>query len=72
MPHDSDLRIEDFKQVNFRELIENKNKLVHTFGALAELGHEVATRSNFQETIRTSLHLILGSLGIMRGGVARY
>ncbi|HTH36515.1 MAG TPA: HD domain-containing phosphohydrolase [Pyrinomonadaceae bacterium] len=72
MPHDNDLRIEDFKQVNFRELIENKNKLVHTFGALAELGHEVATRSNFQETIRTSLHLILGSLGIMRGGVARY
>lgn len=72
MPHDSDLRIEDFKQVNFRELMENKNKLVHTFGALAELGHEVATRSNFQETIRTSLHLILGSLGIMRGGVARY
>ncbi len=72
MPHDNQLRIEDFKQVNFRELIENKNKLVHTFGALAELGHEVATRSNFQETIRTSLHLILGSLGIMRGGVARY
>lgn len=72
MPHDSDLRIEDFKQVNFRELMENKNKLVHTFGALAELGHEVATRNNFQETIRTSLHLILGSLGIMRGGVARY
>ncbi len=72
MPHDNSLRIEDFKQVNFRELMENKNKLVHTFGALAELGHEVATRSNFQETIRTSLHLILGSLGIMRGGVARY
>ena len=52
--------------------MENKNKLVHTFGALAELGHEVASRGSFQETIRTSLHLILGSLGIMRGGVARY
>ncbi len=72
MPHDNSLRIEEFKQVNFRELIENKNKLVHTFGALAELGHEVARRANFQETIRTSLHLVLGSLGIMRGGVARY
>jgi len=72
MPHDNHLRIEEFKQVKFRELIENKNKLVHTFGALAELGHEVARRANFQETIRTSLHLVLGSLGIMRGGVARY
>jgi HD-GYP domain-containing protein (c-di-GMP phosphodiesterase class II) len=72
MPHDNYLKIEDFKQVNFRELVENKNKLVHTFGALAELGHEVARRTNFQETIRTSLHLVLGSLGIMRGGVGRY
>ena len=51
---------------------ENKNKLIHTFGALADLGQEVANKNNFQETIRTSLHLILGSLGIMRGGVARY
>ncbi len=51
---------------------ENKNKLIHTFGALADLGQEVANKSNFQETIRTSLHLILGALGIMRGGVARY
>jgi HD-GYP domain-containing protein (c-di-GMP phosphodiesterase class II) len=51
---------------------ENKNKIVHTFGALAELGYEVANKGNFQETIRTSLHLVLGSLGIMRGGVARY
>lgn len=51
---------------------ENKHKLIHTFGALAELGQEVANKNNFQETIRTSLHLILGSLGIMRGGVARY
>lgn len=51
---------------------ENQQKLVHTFGALAELGHEVSQKSNFQEMIRTSLHLLLGSLGIMRGGVARY
>ncbi len=53
-------------------MAENKNKIVHTFGALAELGYEVANKGNFQETIRTSLHLVLGSLGIMRGGVARY
>lgn len=72
MPHDNELKIEDFHFANLKGLAEKRSKLVHTFGALAELGHEVASRSNFQETIRTSLHLILGSLGIMRGGVARY
>jgi HD-GYP domain-containing protein (c-di-GMP phosphodiesterase class II) len=51
---------------------ENPQKLIHTFGALAELGQEIANKNNFQDTIRTSLHLLLGSLGIMRGGVARY
>ena len=53
-------------------MAENQNKLIHTFGALAELGNEVAHKQNFQEMIRTSLHLVLGSLAIMRGGVARY
>lgn len=53
-------------------MAENQQKLIHTFGALAELGHEVSQKNNFQEMIRTSLHLLLGSLGIMRGGVARY
>ena len=47
-------------------------KLIHTFGALAEIGSEIAHKQNFQEMIRTSLHLLLGSLAIMRGGVARY
>ncbi len=53
-------------------MIEQRTKLIHAFGALAELGQEVANKNNFQETIRTSLHLISGALGIMRGGVARY
>jgi HD-GYP domain-containing protein (c-di-GMP phosphodiesterase class II) len=53
-------------------VIENQTKLIHTFSALAELGQEVANKQNFQEMIRVSLHLIQGSLGIMRGGVARY
>lgn len=66
------MKIQDFRQTNFKQPAENRNKLVHTFGALADLGQEVANKSNFQETIRTSLHLILGSLGIMRGGIARY
>ena len=51
---------------------ETKSKIVHAFGALADLGAEVANKNSFHDTIRTSLHLLLGSLGIMRGGVARY
>ena len=51
---------------------EHDHKLIHAFGALAELGQEITNRNNFQETIRTSLHLISGALGIMRGAVARY
>lgn len=53
-------------------MAENQQKLIHTFGALAELGQEVAQKNSFQEMIRTSLHLLLGSLAIMRGGVARF
>ena len=51
------MKIQDFRQANLREMSENKNKIVHTFGALAELGYEVANKGNFLETIRTSLHL---------------
>lgn len=51
---------------------EQDNKLIHAFGALAMLGQEITNRSNFQETIRTSLHLLSGAIGIMRGAVARY
>ena len=53
-------------------MAEHDHKLIHAFGALADLGHEITNKNNFQETIRTSLHLISGALGIMRGGVARY
>ena len=52
--------------------MEHDPKLIHAFGALAELGHEITNKNSFQETIRTSLHLISGALGIMRGAVARY
>jgi HD-GYP domain-containing protein (c-di-GMP phosphodiesterase class II) len=71
VPNDP-LKIQDFHKPDLRQMAESKHKLIHTFGALAELGHEVANKNSFQETIKTSLHLILGSLGIMRGGVARY
>jgi HD-GYP domain-containing protein (c-di-GMP phosphodiesterase class II) len=50
----------------------HEHKLIHAFGALAELGQEITNRNNFQETIRTSLHLLSGALGIRRGAVARY
>jgi len=30
-------------------MAENQQKLIHTFGALAELGSEVAHKQNFQE-----------------------
>src|SRR5437764_9589694 len=53
-------------------MAEHDHKLIHAFGALAELGQEIANKSSFQETIRTWLHLLSGALGIMRGGVARY
>src|ERR1700704_5246789 len=47
-------------------------KLVHTFGALADLGQEITDSSNFGEMVLTSLHLLLGALGIRRGAVSEY
>jgi HD-GYP domain-containing protein (c-di-GMP phosphodiesterase class II) len=44
-------------------------KLIHTFGALADLGQEVAGTSDFSEMVRTSLHVLLGTLAIRRGAV---
>jgi response regulator RpfG family c-di-GMP phosphodiesterase len=48
------------------------NKLLHTFAALADLGQEIADTGDFQEMVRTSLHLLLGSLAIRRGAVTEY
>lgn len=53
-------------------MVHADQKLIHAFGALAELGQEVTNKNTFQETIRTSLHLMSGAIGIMRGGIARY
>ena len=44
-------------------------KLVHSFGALADLGQEIANPREFNEMVRTSLHLLLGTLAIRRGSV---
>ena len=44
-------------------------KLIHTFGALADLGQEIAGTGDFTEMIRTSMHLLLGTLALRRGAV---
>src|SRR5215813_4124613 len=50
----------------------NTERLIHTFSALADLGQEIADAADFEEMLRTSFHLLLGSLAIRRGGVAEY
>lgn len=52
--------------------MSDNSKLIHAFGALAELGQEITNKNSFQETVRTSLHLVSGAIGIMRGAVGRY
>lgn len=71
-PCTNQLKIQEFKTANVKQIAEERHRLIHTFGALAELGQEVSGSQNFHETIRTSLHLMLGSMAIMRGGVARF
>jgi len=44
-------------------------KLIHTFGALADLGQEIADTGDFTEMVRTSMHLLLGTLALRRGAV---
>jgi len=50
----------------------NTQRLLHTFSALADLGQEIADTGDFQEMLRTSFHLLLGSLAIRRGAVGEY
>jgi hypothetical protein len=47
----------------------NTKKIIHSFGALADLGQEVADTGDFIEMVRTSLHLLLGTLAIRRGAI---
>ncbi|HYX31029.1 MAG TPA: HD domain-containing phosphohydrolase [Pyrinomonadaceae bacterium] len=50
----------------------NTQRLLHTFAALADLGEEIANTSDFAEMLRSSFHLLLGSVAIRRGAVAQY
>ncbi len=47
----------------------NTQKLIHSFGALADLGQEIADSGDFIAMVRTSLHLLLGTLAIRRGAI---
>ncbi len=50
----------------------NNQRLLHTFAALADLGQEIANTSDFEEMLRSSFHLLVGSVAIRRGAVAQY
>jgi len=50
----------------------NTQRLIHAFSALADLGQEIASAGDFEEMLRTSFHLLLGSLAIRRGALAEY
>src|SRR5215204_604896 len=50
---------------------QNSQKLVHAFSGLADLGQEIANPNEFHEMVRTSLHLLLGTLAIRRGAVVQ-
>lgn len=45
-------------------------KLLHAFSALADLGEEIAATRDFEQMVRTALHVVLGALGLRRGAVA--
>ena len=47
----------------------NTHQLIHSFGALADLGQEIAETGDFIKMVRTSLHLLLGTLAIRRGAI---
>src|ERR1041384_5464535 len=51
---------------------EQTDKLIHAFAALADLGAEIAESRDFEEMVRSTLHVVLGALGLRRGLVAEY
>jgi len=47
-------------------------KLVHIFGALADLGQEITDCNNVQDMVQTSLQLLTGALAIRRSAILEY
>src|ERR1041385_3200358 len=54
---------------SIEDMEPSTQKLIHTFGALADLGQEIAGTGYFNEMVRTSMHLLLGTLALRRGAV---
>ncbi|HEV3470003.1 MAG TPA: hypothetical protein VG148_11825, partial [Pyrinomonadaceae bacterium] len=51
---------------------EPLRKVLHAFAALADLGEEIAETHDFEEMVRSALHVVLGALGVRRGAVAEF
>src|SRR2546423_14317484 len=49
---------------------DRMRKVLHAFAALADLGEEIAETRDFEEMVRSALHVVLGALGVRRGAVA--
>jgi putative nucleotidyltransferase with HDIG domain len=50
----------------------NTRKLLHSLGALADLGAEISSSHDFEEVVQASLHTLLGTLAIRKGAISRY
>lgn len=51
------------------EMSEQMRKVLHAFSALADLGEEISETADFEEMALSSLHVVLGALGIRRGAI---
>jgi HD-GYP domain-containing protein (c-di-GMP phosphodiesterase class II) len=49
---------------------DRMRRVLHAFAALADLGEEIAETNDFEEMVRSALHVVLGALGVRRGAVA--
>lgn len=47
-------------------------KMLHNLTALADLGAEISSSHDFDEVMRSSLHMLLGAIAIPRGAIARF
>ncbi|HEX8188959.1 MAG TPA: HD domain-containing phosphohydrolase [Pyrinomonadaceae bacterium] len=51
---------------------DSTRMVLHAFAALADLGEEIAETRDFEEMVRSALHVVLGAMGIRRGAVAEF
>src|SRR5947207_15090962 len=66
------MALADARASDTRHMDTNNQRLLHTFAALADLGQEIANTPDFEDMLRSSFHLLLGSVAIRRGAVAQY